>query len=475
MAIPFLKSKARAAKRPDDALALFEAEGESAAVDGPVPGEPGNSLPQTRADASTGAFASSEGITLEMVLERRTFVAWTEAVAIVEGTCAVLVPAEGSELPAPDPSEIVLTAEGNIEVQTGGFGFGRGDSVQRLGRALHALTSGQAIPAPLRLFISKWIAAEGKHPVAEFAKELAYFARPDRTELIRQVYQRYLSTPATSSPSATEKKAETESRKAGNKQQTQPARRRNGALAAAAVAFLLAAAVSIAFYRPAQGGEPDLLATLVARAGEFARSLGDVRTQIGNLSTQLSEHLAAGDEPAATKPAAAPAAATSGRPRPAVRSASGGATAPVPTISALPTISDAPSGVVVETGPTDSPALDLAGATAELLETAAPVVAVARDPDAVYSSDDQDVSPPKMVYPQLPPPALVLGSTSVNIMEIVIGQDGRVEKVKLVSPPRRMTDMMLLSGAKLWRFAPASVDGLPVKYRMAVSWSAPVP
>ena len=48
--------------------------------------------------------------------------------------------------------------------------------MQRLARTLHVLTSGQAIPAPLRLFTSKWIASDGNHPVVDFAKELAYFA-----------------------------------------------------------------------------------------------------------------------------------------------------------------------------------------------------------------------------------------------------------------------------------------------------------
>jgi hypothetical protein len=32
--------------------------------------------------------------------------------------------------------------------------------------------------------------------------------------------------------------------------------------------------------------------------------------------------------------------------------------------------------------------------------------------------------------------------------------------------------MMLLSGAKTWRFQPASLSGEPVRYRMVVSWSA---
>ena len=94
-------------------------------------------------------------------------------------------------------------------------------------------------------------------------------------------------------------------------------------------------------------------------------------------------------------------------------------------------------------------------------------------PDAIFSIADPGVSPPKMVYPQLPPPPLVAGTNrdSVNVMELIVGDTGSVERVKLVSQPRRMTDMMLLSGAKMWKFAPASKDGQPVRYRMAFSWA----
>jgi hypothetical protein len=30
--------------------------------------------------------------------------------------------------------------------------------------------------------------------------------------------------------------------------------------------------------------------------------------------------------------------------------------------------------------------------------------------------------------------------------------------------------MLLLSGAKNWRFEPASVDGTAVRYRLAITW-----
>jgi hypothetical protein len=33
-----------------------------------------------------------------------------------------------------------------------------------------------------------------------------------------------------------------------------------------------------------------------------------------------------------------------------------------------------------------------------------------------------------------------------------------------------MTDMLLLSGAKTWKFTPAMKEGVPVRYRTTISW-----
>jgi outer membrane biosynthesis protein TonB len=93
--------------------------------------------------------------------------------------------------------------------------------------------------------------------------------------------------------------------------------------------------------------------------------------------------------------------------------------------------------------------------------------------NAIYSRDDSEVQPPVMLYPQMPPPLIVGGPPEgiVNSMELVIAPDGSVERVRLISAPRRMADMMLLSGAKLWRFSPAVKDGKPVRYRTTLSWT----
>jgi len=87
----------------------------------------------------------------------------------------------------------------------------------------------------------------------------------------------------------------------------------------------------------------------------------------------------------------------------------------------------------------------------------------------IYSAADADVQPPVMLYPSLPPTVFVARNadvTVINRMELVVSADGTVERVRLVNGPTRMPDMMLLSGAKLWKFSPATRNGEAVRYRV---------
>ena len=60
----------------------------------------------------------------------------------------------------------------------------------------------------------------------------------------------------------------------------------------------------------------------------------------------------------------------------------------------------------------------------------------------------------------------------MNTIELIVSETGTVERVRLVSIPKRMADMMLLSGAKNWEFEPAMKDGQSVRYRLELSWAA---
>jgi hypothetical protein len=88
----------------------------------------------------------------------------------------------------------------------------------------------------------------------------------------------------------------------------------------------------------------------------------------------------------------------------------------------------------------------------------------------IYSEADADVVPAKLLTPQKGGPSFRNITADVNRMEIVVSPQGRVEQVKLVTPPKRMTDMLMLSGAKTWRFSPALKNGQPVRYRTEFSW-----
>jgi outer membrane biosynthesis protein TonB len=75
-----------------------------------------------------------------------------------------------------------------------------------------------------------------------------------------------------------------------------------------------------------------------------------------------------------------------------------------------------------------------------------------------------------MLSPELPRPTFATWATRPNSMELIVSESGSVERVRLLTPPQRMPDMMVLSRAKVWKFAPALKDGRPVRYRLVLTW-----
>jgi len=88
----------------------------------------------------------------------------------------------------------------------------------------------------------------------------------------------------------------------------------------------------------------------------------------------------------------------------------------------------------------------------------------------IYSAQDVDVRPPQMLEADLPRPAVTNWPTIKNSMEVVVTENGSVQRVKWLTTRERMPDVMLLSRAKLWKFSPALRDGRPVRYRLIVTW-----
>jgi len=106
------------------------------------------------------------------------------------------------------------------------------------------------------------------------------------------------------------------------------------------------------------------------------------------------------------------------------------------------------------------------------VETTHPTEVPAIDPvlagESIYTAADVDVSRPNL-HPSQIPWQWPHDVSPTEMLEVVISQRGEVERIKLLSPPRRMVDVMALSAAKMWRFDPALKDGAPVRYRLVLT------
>ena len=151
---------------------------------------------------------------------------------------------------------------------------------------------------------------------------------------------------------------------------------------------------------------------------------------------------------------------------PAVRTAVSKRTPrPKPAPAAVPAVVD-PEPLAIEL-----PSMAAEEPVADELEEIVPVVyelPVEVD-DSIYTAADLDVAPPILRSADLPRWRPSDRRPYVDAIEVMVSQEGDVERIRLVSQPRRMIDMMALSAAKMWRFDPALKDGEPVRYRLVLT------
>jgi len=443
-----------------DPLGFFESETDAS---GPIP-LPRREAPVAATPTSSGLAHVGGPLPLNLILSRLGHVEWTEAVAIVDALCAQLIAAGGTFVP--EISRIAITPAGDVLVVGRGAG---GAAAPQLARLLHALAAAGKAPAPLRLFVAKWTSATSAHPIAEFATDLAYFASPDGRALIQAVYERAAAVatplPAVARPKVAARIPSPPPHATTRKQPTAI----RLYLGAAAVVFLcVALTIAYAFRRAPRPPSPpaffnpvstqatapsmpDLAAALSQGAGpasmDLARASGSPGAATGRSAAV----------PVPTRRPASPITSTRGSTSDAGRQPGTIASAVRATL-ASPT---APSPGARVVSPPPQP-----GAAGERPARAS------TDRTLIYSSQDADVTPPVFHQPQLPAQLLSTPRPEMNTLEVIVSETGSVERVRLVSTPRRMADMMLLSGAKNWEFEPARKDGEPVRYRLELSWAA---
>ena len=100
----------------------------------------------------------------------------------------------------------------------------------------------------------------------------------------------------------------------------------------------------------------------------------------------------------------------------------------------------------------------------------APPPAPKADPLHVYGVQDKDVTPPVIIRQDMPrlTPVMTQQATDKGVVEVVVNEQGRVEAVTIRRSVHPMYDSQLLQAARDWKYQPATVNGVPVKYRKMI-------
>jgi TonB family protein len=115
-------------------------------------------------------------------------------------------------------------------------------------------------------------------------------------------------------------------------------------------------------------------------------------------------------------------------------------------------------------------------AAAAALAAAAPQPAPAPPPvptpKPVYSTTDAGISPPVAITRTLPgwkpTNPLLSQRTFRGMLEVIINEEGLVEWAALSKATIAAYDAALLAATKTWRFQPATRQGVPVRYQLAL-------
>lgn len=101
---------------------------------------------------------------------------------------------------------------------------------------------------------------------------------------------------------------------------------------------------------------------------------------------------------------------------------------------------------------------------------AAPVVAPAQADELshVYGPEDRNVVPPVTIRQVIPPIRGKIPTSGNAVVEVVIDARGSVESARMAVPLNGTFDRSVLVAAQLWQYQPATLDGVPVKYRKQV-------
>ncbi len=410
-------------------------------------------------------------LTLSDIIGRKVTIEWPEGIAIVRGVTEQLLASPRQASTIPELHQVRLTSFGNVEIDGG---YKTDEPVRRLGQLLQATLGNSSPPVQLRLVISRATAPSPDfRTVLEFDTALEYYERPNRSGLIKSLFERAQAAPPAASNASTTLDSlaplPTESETA---KKAKPARRKINPrvfrVAAAAIILGVAAVAGLRYALAAGAVEVDsgVSQTATEVAVKASEKVGDavvqgisaVTERVG-LGRLVSPDAAPSPPPGATPTTDTPSEKPPTGPRKSL--------APLKTAATVAQVFDLePLPIVESAGPNSSAPPPTVTDTASNGSSGV-------DPLTVYTVTSAEVVPPlSLNLPltrELPPH---LRREDLTRIELLIAMDGTVEWVRLVGQPQTVHDTMWLSAVKAWLFQPALRNGIPVRYRKTI-WIAP--
>jgi TonB family protein len=86
----------------------------------------------------------------------------------------------------------------------------------------------------------------------------------------------------------------------------------------------------------------------------------------------------------------------------------------------------------------------------------------------VFTSNDAEVTPPTVIRQELPTYPGQVPIAKQGMIEVIIDETGAIESALMRISVSPAYDQMALAAVRAWRYRPATMNGLPVKYRKAV-------
>ena len=87
----------------------------------------------------------------------------------------------------------------------------------------------------------------------------------------------------------------------------------------------------------------------------------------------------------------------------------------------------------------------------------------------IYVGSEKGIMPPVIVRQTLPSFPRDLMARRDGVLEVVISETGMVETAVMRTSINPRYDQIVLSAAKGWKYAPATVNGMPVKFRKLIA------